>query len=143
MSQANAASPRRNLSPARIATSIVVLIGVVLFASAGFYTDVLWYNQLGYSEVLFNRIFAQATLFAITAITGGGLLGLSIWIAWRTRPVYVKFAADNEVLGQVREAFNQLRKGLLIAIPVGFGVLSGLAGASYWDTALLFLNGVQ
>lgn len=140
MSQASAANLRRNFSPARIATAIVVVIGLVLFASAGFYTDVLWYSQLGYSSVLFNKIWAQAALFGITGFVGGGLLGLSIWLAWRNRPVYVKFVAENEVLGQVRDVFNQLRKGLLVAIPVGFGILSGLAGASYWDTALLFLN---
>ncbi len=131
----------RPLSPARIATLIVVLIAVALVSSAGFYTDVLWFEQIGYSSVLFTQLWARVAMFAVGALTMGGLVGISIWLAFRGRPVYASGAA-NDPFGQLRATINQLRKAILIGAPVVLGVLAGVASSSRWDEALLFLNGV-
>ncbi|MER3486720.1 MAG: hypothetical protein C4345_12850, partial [Chloroflexota bacterium] len=40
---------------------LVLLLGV----GAGFYTDLLWYESLGYVDVLWTRVRAQALLFAL------------------------------------------------------------------------------
>ncbi len=131
----------RPLSPARIATLIVVLIAVALVSSAGFYTDVLWFEQIGYSSVLFTQLWARVAMFAVGALTMGGLVGISIWLAFRGRPVYASGAA-NDPFGQLRATINQLRKAIMIGAPVVLGVLAGVASSSRWDEALLFLNGV-
>lgn len=140
-SQTAARGPRRSaLTPARIATAIIAVILIALAASAGFYTDVLWYSQLGFSSVLFTQLSAKVTMFFVTALFAGGILGLSIWLAWRNRPIYAKFQVEGDPLAQLRETFNQLRKALLIGVPLGVGLFSGLAGVTYWDTALMYLN---
>ncbi len=131
---------KKPFGPARIATLIVVLIGVVLLASAGFYTDVLWYNQLGYSSVFFTQIWAKLAMFGIGALTMGGLVGISTWLANRTRPVYAKASQPSDPLAQFREVFSQMRKAILIAVPVVIGLFAGLTAVSHWDEALLYLN---
>jgi len=138
-----ATTTRKRFGPARIATIIVVLIAVALLASAGFYTDVLWYDQLGFSSVFFTQIWAKLAMFAVGALTMGGLVGLSIWLAYRTRPIYAKLNQANDPLAQFREIFASMRKAVLIAVPVLVGIFAGLTAVSHWDEALLYLNAVQ
>ncbi len=68
---------RKPIGPARLATIIIVLIGIALFSSAGFYTDVLWFDQLGYSSVFFTQIWAKVALFAVATLIMGGVVGLN------------------------------------------------------------------
>ena len=143
MSTAPKPKSNRAISPARIATLIVVAIAVALVSSAGFYTDVLWYEQLGFSSVLFTQLWAKVAIFGVAAVTMGGLVGLSIWLAFRGRPIYATGAGVRDPFAQVRELINQLRKGIMIGVPVVLAVLAGLAATSRWDEALLFINGVD
>jgi len=46
MSQVNTADLRKR-APLVISLGIVILLGVILVAASGFYTDVLWFDQLG------------------------------------------------------------------------------------------------
>ncbi|HEY4615744.1 MAG TPA: UPF0182 family protein, partial [Citricoccus sp.] len=69
-------------------TIVVVAALVVLFMFfAGIYADVLWYNQVGYSEVFWTEIWTRAALFLITGAVMGAAVWLSMWLAWRKRPL--------------------------------------------------------
>jgi uncharacterized membrane protein (UPF0182 family) len=142
MSQQPVQKPRRAFSPVRISIFIVVAIGFALFSSAGFYTDVLWYEQLGYSSVFFTEIWAKVAMFAITASVMAIVVGVSMWLAFKSRPIYAKAATTRDIFAPFRETINQLRLGVIIGVPLLLGVFSGLAATSKWDEALMFLNAV-
>ena len=142
MSQTTRVSAPKGFTPARVATLIVVAIGFALVSSSGFYTDLLWFEQLGYSSVLFTQLWAKVAMFAIGALTMGIVVGVAIWLAFKTRPIYARTADDRDPFGQYRELLNQLRKVVLIGIPGILAVLAGMAAASRWEQALLFVNGV-
>ena len=136
----NNIAPKRNASPAAIATLIVVVLGVAALGALSVYTDLLWYGQLGFDKVFTTQIFAQAATFA----AGGFVMGLFAWlgfyIAYRNRPIYLKFADERDPFAAYRQLLDQLRKLIMIGLPVAVGVLGGLAAASQWDTVLVWLN---
>jgi uncharacterized membrane protein (UPF0182 family) len=142
MSQQRTPKPRKAFSPARIATIIIIAIGAALVSSAGFYTDVLWFEQLGYSSVFFTEIWAKTGIFAVAALTMAALLGLSLWLAFKTRPLYTKAANTRDIFAPYRETVNQLRLALIIGLPAVLAVFSGLAATAKWEEAMLFLNAV-
>lgn len=56
-------------------------------AFAGFYAEVIWYSHLGYSEVFWTEWVARSSLFAVAFILMGVLVWLSLFMAFRTRPL--------------------------------------------------------
>ena len=137
---ANQGIPRPTLSPSTIAIGIVVVIGAILLSVAGLYTDVLWFDQLGFLSVLTTQIFAQSALFTVSALAFTLITGLGLWVAFRFRPVYLKFADERSPFEQYRQLVDQLRKAVMIGIPLALGALAGLAVAPNWGIVLSYLN---
>ncbi|WP_348536249.1 UPF0182 family membrane protein [Mobilicoccus caccae] len=118
---------------------VLVLLGA-LAAGATFWTDVLWFSSVGYSQVLWTRIGAQAGLFFVAALIVGGLVALSLIVAYRSRPIYAPSDPQQEALDRYREILDPLRRIGLIVAPLIFGAFAGLAAASQWQTLLLWIN---
>jgi uncharacterized membrane protein (UPF0182 family) len=137
---ANRGIPRPNISPSTIAIGIVVVIGAILLSVAGLYTDVLWFDQLGFLSVLSTQIFAQSALFTASALAFTLITGLGLWLAFRFRPVYLKFADERSPFEQYRQLIDQLRKAVMIGVPLALGALAGLAVAPSWGIVLSYLN---
>ena len=141
MTQATAAPlGRPRISPATIALVILVGIGAILFSVADLYTNVLWFDQLGFLSVLSTQIFAQSALFAAGAVSFALITGVSLWLAYRFRPVYIRFPDENSPFEQYRQLLEQLRRVVMIGVPLGLGVLAGLAVAPSWGIVLSYLN---
>jgi uncharacterized protein len=65
---------------------------------------------------------------------------LGLWLAFRFRPVYLKFADERSPFEQYRQLVDQLRKAVMIGIPLALGALAGLAVAPNWGIVLSYLN---
>jgi uncharacterized protein len=140
MTQAPAGPLKPRVSPATIAIGILVAIGASLLGAAGFYTDWLWFDHLGYLSVFTTQFFSQIILFLIGAFSFGLVTGLSLWLAYRFRPVYLKFPDESSPFEQYRQMLEQLRKIVMIGVPVALGILAGLAVAPSWPVVLSWLN---
>ena len=141
MTQATAAPMGRpKVSPATIALVILVGIGAILFSISDFYTNVLWFDQLGFLNVLTTQIFAQAALFAAGAVSFALITGVSLWLAYRFRPVYIRFPDESSPFEQYRQLLEQLRRVVMIGVPLGLGILAGLAVSPSWGIVLSYLN---
>ena len=129
----------KRIKPARLAALILVALGVILVSSTGFYTDSLWFKQLGFSEVFMTEIWTQAGLFAVAFATMASIVGLNVYLTNRLRPIYSR-VGDNDPFAQYREVLEKGRKALLIVIPLVLGLFAGVLSAPNWQDALLFLN---
>lgn len=136
----NLGAQRPRVSPVTIAVAILVAIGAALLGAAGFYTDFLWFDQLGYLSVFTTQIFAQTAMFVIASLVFAIITGVSLWLAYRFRPIYLKFPDENSPFEQYRQLLEQLRKAVMIGVPLILGVLAGLAVAPSWGVALSWLN---
>ena len=132
---------KRRFSPASIAIFILVALAVVLLGSAGFYTDWLWFEQLGYLSVFTTQLWAQLAIGAVTFVGTAGVVGLAVWAAFRNRPLYVQSNLEQQLgLGQYRELLTQIRRFVMLGIPAVAGAFAAIATWGSWATVLAFLN---
>jgi uncharacterized membrane protein (UPF0182 family) len=136
----NNIAPQRNSSPAAIATIIVIVLGVAALGLLSVYTDLLWFGQLGFDTVFTTQIVAQGAVFALGAIVMSLFTWLGFFIAYKNRPIYLKFTDERDPFAGYRMLLDQLRKVIMIGLPTILGVLGGVAAASQWKLVLTWLN---
>jgi uncharacterized membrane protein (UPF0182 family) len=128
-------SPLR--SPLVITLGVLVVLLVVFFLFAGIYADVLWYQQLGFLNVLLTQWSASGGFFLAGLLAMAVPAYLSIEIAYRRRPVYVRL---NSSLDRYREIIEPLRRVLTFGVPLVLGIFAGITTAARWQLALLWFN---
>jgi len=118
-----------------VTLGILAAIVVGFFVFASLYTEVLWFDQLGFVEVLLTRWFASAIMFVIGFVAMAIPVGISIDIAWRFRPVYAKLSNE---LDRYRQMIDPLRRVAMLGVPAVLGLFSGLAAANAWQQFVLW-----
>ena len=114
---------------------------LLLSLAASLWTESLWFSSLGYSDMWWTRLRTQVLLFVLGGLITALPIGLSLWLAHRTRPMSVPMTPGEQALAQYRRAIEPFRKVAAIALPAVLGVLGGLAAAGQWQTWLLWRNG--
>ena len=128
--------PRRR-APIVVTIGVVGLLVIAFFVFVGLYADVLWYDQLGFLNVLTTEWVARLILFFIGFVAMAVPVWSSIQIAYRTRPVYAKL---NSQLDRYQEVFEPLRRLAMYGIPAVLGVFAGVSASSRWELSLTWLN---
>ncbi|MDQ3974483.1 MAG: UPF0182 family protein, partial [Actinomycetota bacterium] len=127
----------------------LVLIGaavvVFLFGSraATFYTDVLWFREVGFDNVFWGLLWAQVALGLLAGLAMTALLGTNLLVAKRLSPTYRIPSPQEEVVERYRDAVEPYARPLLLGVSVAVGVLSGLSLVGEWPTYLLWANAVE
>ncbi|MFF2369754.1 UPF0182 family protein [Agromyces sp. NPDC058110] len=127
----------RRRAPIALTIGVLAVLVIAFFVFTGLYADVLWYDQLGFLEVLTTQWVARSVLFVIGFLAMAVPVWASIQIAYRTRPVYAKF---NSQLDRYQEVFEPLRRLAMYGIPVVLGIFAGVSTSSRWDLTLTWLN---
>jgi len=118
----------------------LVVLGVIVagfFFFASLYTDVLWYDHLGYLEVLLATWGGSVAMFLIGFVGMFVPVWLSINLAYRFRPVYAKLSNE---LDRYRQMIDPLRRVAMLGVPALLGLFSGLGTAGTWPRFLLWMN---
>ena len=118
---------------------LVLLVGgFVLFS--GFYTDWLWFESVDKTEVFTKSLITRAVMFAVFGLVMGLAVGLSMWMAWRTRPTFRGLTPEQASLERYRIALEPYRRRLTIGVSIALGLVAGLTAAAEWGTFLLWQN---
>jgi len=131
------------IRPGRIAVVFGLLLVALLAPSlVKFYTDWLWFGEVGYQPVFLTMLRSQGLLFVIAFAIG------AVWLAGNIRAAVAG-------IGDLRPVFTT-REGLEVALPGGrqlrtlgmaVAVLLALVVALYaagnWETWLLWRNAVS
>jgi uncharacterized membrane protein (UPF0182 family) len=130
--------PKRGaLTPTLIVVALVV-VGFIFFANV--WTDVLWYQQLGFFEVFLTENLARIGIFtAGFALMFAGVF-FAIRIAYHARPVYAPDSEIRDNLNRYQAQLEPVRRVVMIGLPVLFGLFAGSAASSQWQKVLLFFN---
>ncbi|MGN6326816.1 UPF0182 family membrane protein [Pseudolysinimonas sp.] len=137
---ASATAPRpRSRTRAVVAISAIILAVLVIafFAFAGLYSDVLWYQQLGFLNVLTTQWAATVVMFLVGFAAMALGVGASIVLAFRLRPMYTKLSSQ---LDRYQQVIEPLRRVTMYGIPLVLGVFMGVSTATRWQTVLQYLN---
>jgi len=134
------ATPQRRVSPLSIAFGILGVIVFVLVSAAGIYTDWLWFRQLNFEVVFFTQIVGQIVAFLIGFALMSVIIAVGLMSAWRSRPVYLKMP-EASPFQAYQQLIENLRRVIMIGLPILIGVFGGLLASRQWETAALWLNG--
>ncbi|WP_419842749.1 UPF0182 family protein [Candidatus Poriferisodalis sp.] len=139
-------TPRRprGLTRFRLIVGIVIAAGIVLLLSfrglAGFWTDFLWFDSLGYASVWWKVLWAKIGLGLLFTAIFFVLAWVNLFIAERL----AARAASAEPLEDVASRWRQLSRRsralirLGVALILAFMVGSGVSGQ--WESWLFFIN---
>ena len=128
---------RRSRAPLGIAIAIIAALVILFFIFASLYSDWLWYDQLGFVEVLTTQWVAASVMFLIGFFAMAIPVWVSIEVAFRWRPVYAKLNAQ---LDRYQQVIEPLRRLAMYGIPALLGLFAGVATASHWQVVLEWLN---
>ncbi|WP_240322575.1 UPF0182 family membrane protein [Austwickia chelonae] len=129
--------------PSPLAVTGLVLVVVMALAVFGSFvwTQLMWFQSLGYSSVFWTQIGSQVALFLGGMVIAGAVVASSLVLGYRMRPVYAPASQREQVLDRYREMLDPVRKAAIVAVPLVLGAFGGLAAASQWKVLLLYLNG--
>jgi uncharacterized protein len=125
----------------------LVVLAVALFVLltslrgiAGFWTDYLWFDSLGFASVFTGVLGARIILGVLFTAIFFVLLWVSLYIADRLAPGFRPLGPEEEIV----ERYNELvghRQGLVrTAVAAVFAVIAGVGVASQWNLWILFTN---
>ncbi|WP_419863592.1 UPF0182 family protein [Candidatus Poriferisodalis sp.] len=134
----------RGLTRFRLIIGIVVAAGLILLFSirglAGFWTDYLWFDSLGYASVWWKVLWAKIGLGLLFTAIFFVLLWVNLFIAERlaaratpTGPAE-DIAARWHQISRRRRALIRIGVSLVLAFMVGTGV------SGQWEAWLFFIN---
>jgi len=131
---------RRRRSP--LIPTIVALVAavVILLVVAQLATQVMWFDQLGFSQVLWTEWGTRTALFVLGFAVMAAAVSASLQYAYRARPVYAPTTNEQVNLDQYREAIEPLRRLVMIVGPLVLGLFGGGAASQRWQTVQLFLH---
>ena len=126
---------------------VAVLFALLLSSNflAFFYTDLLWFQEVGLTSVLWKSIGTQATVGVVAGVAVALLVWLNLLLVGRLAPAYRPTSIDTDrpdPLDRYREAAAPYLRRLRLAIALFIGVLSGVVASAQWETVLLWMNRV-
>jgi uncharacterized membrane protein (UPF0182 family) len=132
----------RRRGPLAPTLAILAVIILVVTLAAQLWTEVLWFDSVGYTSVFRIELFTKIGLFVVCGLITAAIVASSMLIGYRTRPIYPPVSAEQQNLDHYRELLEPLRRLATIAAPAVLAVFAGSAGASQWQTFLLWSNRV-
>jgi len=139
-----AAPPFRVRRPGPLGPTLAILVALVVLVllASQLWTEVLWFDSIGFERVFTTELTTKILLFVGGGLVTAGLVASSLVIAYRQRPVYAPVSPEQQNLDHYREMLDPVRKLGTIGIPVVLGLFAGSAAASMWQTWLLWANRV-
>ena len=140
--------PSRQARRRGVVIAVIVLLLILAAASSRFYTDVLWFQEVGFTSVLLNSLRAQFLLGLIVGVVVAILIWANLTLASRARPTYrpaprIEDAVRIDPLDRYRDQLGPYIRVLRIALAIGIGFLAGASASSGWRTFLLWINRVD
>ncbi|MBD8583861.1 UPF0182 family protein [Frigoribacterium sp. CFBP 13729] len=123
--------------PVLVTVAVLAALVIAFFIFSSLLTDYLWYDQLGFANVLTTQWLAGAAMFFVGFVAMAVPVWVSIEVAFRFRPVYAKL---NSQLDRYQQVIEPLRRVVVIGVPVVLGLFAGIATSTNWQTTLQWLN---
>ncbi len=123
-----------------IAGVVVVGILIALAGVSTFYTEILWFRQVGFSDVFWTGIWARVLLGVVFGVIFAAFILLNLWIVKKITNPARMFTVSDQVLERYRATLQPYMKWILLAGAIVFGLFAGSGAATQWRNWLLFAN---
>lgn len=130
---------RPKVGPGAITVTVLVLLGLFVYAASSFWTEILWFQQMHATRILLTRWGVIAGLAVVGVVLSVAVLRIMIGLAHRHR-VSSKRGEAAANLRQYQEAIEPFKKLAFWLVALVLGIPAGLRLAEGWQTALTWLN---
>ncbi|HYH52038.1 MAG TPA: UPF0182 family protein [Acidimicrobiia bacterium] len=138
---------RRRPSNRRIVLIALAAVLVVFLVSlrgiAGFYTDYLWFQELGYTEVWRGLLLAKALPTAVFTVVFFLLILGNLIIADRLQPRFRPAGPEEELVERYRQFIGPYAGRVRLGVAAFLAVVAASGLTSQWNSWLLFRNRVD
>ena len=138
---------RGGLTKPRIAILVVILLAFIFFSViapfAGFYTDALWFNHLGFQGLFYKMLLAKILMVVIFGACFFALLYGNILVARKLAPeqkVDAEGSPLEEFVSRARETWGRLVGWFVAIFCVIVAFVAGLGWGGKWELVLRYLN---
>lgn len=118
----------------------IVAVALVLTALSGFFVEILWFREVGLSQVFWGILGARGLL----AVVFGGVFFVALYanllIVRHLRPRFRPMTLEQEILERYRMATEPYLRWLLPAFSAFIAFFVGLGVTGRWETFLLWRN---
>jgi uncharacterized protein len=140
-------SPRRGPSGSRAWVAVAAAVLFLLVTSgrgiARFYTDYLWFSELGINEVFEAALSTRFVLSAFFIVLFFVLLLANLLVADRIAPVFRPMGPEDEIVARYQEAVGPHTNKVRLAVAALFALIAGSGAGGQWRNWLLFRNSVS
>ena len=135
-------NPMRPKRPGPLALTIIalVILGGIMISLSVFYADLLWFRSVDFVSVWSTVLTTKISLFIIFGLVTSLFISTNVYLAFRTRPIYVPVSIEADNLERYRGQLEPIRRWVLVAIAVGFFYFAGTSGMALWEPWLQFKN---
>src|SRR3954466_13315408 len=122
------------------AIAVLLVLFTVIGTLTNVYVDYLWFDETNYTKVFWTEAQTRALLFAVAGGATGGLVALSIHLAYRFRPTFRPMSLEQQNLERYRQSVEPRRGLVLTGVAVVLGLFAGFTAQGSWQTWLTFRN---
>ena len=127
----------RLLAPALAVAALVLVLGGVFVS---LYTDLLWFREVGFTEVFSTVLRTRLLLFVGFGLLMAVIVGANLAVAYRVRPPFRPMSLEQQNLERYRMGVEPFLVPLLLLVSGVLGLFAGLSAGSRWQTWLLWRN---
>jgi len=118
-----------------------IVLAIILFtALSGFFVDVLFFRELGFSDVFWGILRTKFLLALIFGLVFFAALYANLLIVRRFTPRFRPLTLEQEILDRYRMAAEPYLRWLLPAFSLLIAVFVGMGVTSQWESFLLWRN---
>ena len=119
---------------------LAVLAAIIIFLSRT-WTEVLWFNQLGFARVVWTQWIASGIMFVVGFLIMFGAVFAAMTRAYRSREISLPHDEAARNLEAYRTAVEPMRRSLTWIVPAVLALLSSAwEFAPHWKEALLAIH---
>lgn len=133
MTEQKSAFSKFKVSPLALTIIGLSVLAALIVVAAGVYSDVLWYDQLGFLKVFLTQRISAIVMFLVGFFGMFAAVWITHFVIHKKRPVYSR-------LNNLVSSIPAVSRAIQWLVPAVFGVFAGVTVASSWPRVLLFLN---
>lgn len=127
----------RPLVLAGLATAAFLLLFSVF---TSIWTEKLWFGSLGYSEIFTTLVTTRVLLFLVFGLLMAVVVGVNLFVAYRSRPGYRPRSPEQASLERYRQAVTPVRRWLFLGLSGLLGIFAGMSASGQWRTYLMWAH---
>ncbi|HEY5154723.1 MAG TPA: UPF0182 family protein, partial [Acidimicrobiales bacterium] len=123
-----------------VAAVVIFLLVTSLRGVAGFYTDYLWFQNLGLSQVWGGILGAKIVLGVVFTLIFFVLCFVNLTVADRTAPKFRPAGPEDEMLARYHDLVDRRAWVVRAVVSLVFGLITGVGVSSEWNKWILFTH---